>query len=75
MDNLFETPVITKKDVSKQINVSTPTAGAIVDMFCELGILKDLTPKKTRYKTYAFEKYLVILEKGTELKSRVLICV
>ena len=69
LDSLFENPVITKKDVAKQINVSTPTAGNIVDTFCELGILKDMTPEKTRYKTYAFEKYLAILEKGTELYS------
>lgn len=69
LDSLFENPVITKKEVAKQINVSTPTAGAIVDTFCELGILKDLTPEKTRYKTYAFEKYLAILEKGTELNN------
>ena len=69
LDSLFEKPVTTKKEVAKQIAVSLPTAGAIVDAFCELGILKDLTPEKTRYKTYSFEKYLAIIEKGTELYS------
>ena len=69
LDSLFEDPIITKKEVAKLINVSVPTAGGIVDTFCELGILTDLTPDKTRYKTYSFESYLAILEKGTELHS------
>ncbi len=67
LDELFENPVITKKEVANQLNVSIPTAGTIVDVFCELGILRDITPQKNRYKKYAFEKYLLILEKGTEL--------
>lgn len=67
LEYLFETPYVTKKDIAAKLNVSLPTAGSLVDSFCELGILKDLNPEKKRYKTYAFVRYLEILEKGTEL--------
>ena len=49
------------------LGISAPTAGALVDTFCEMGILGDLTPGKKRYKTFAFVEYLEILQKGTEL--------
>lgn len=69
LDQLFEYPVLTKKEAAEYIGVSTPTAGTIIETFCELGILTDLTPEKARYKTYAFSQYLAILEKGTELSG------
>lgn len=69
LDQLFEYPVLTKKEAAEYISVSTPTAGTIIETFCELGILTDLTPEKARYKTYAFSQYLAILEKGTELSD------
>ena len=65
---LFENPIITKKDVSELLEVSLPTAGTLIDGFCELGILQDASPEKKRYKTYTFGEYLEILQKGTELK-------
>ncbi len=66
---LFENPIITKKDVSELLEVSLPTAGSLIDNFCELGILTDSTPDKKRYKIYTFSEYLKILEKGTELRK------
>ena len=69
LNYLFENPFITKKDISEKLNISIPTAGILVETFCELGILSDLTPEKKRYKTFAFSEYLQILEKGTELQN------
>ena len=69
LNALFETPIITKKEVSKKLDVSLPTAGALIDSFCELEILQDASPDKKRYKTYIFNEYLKILQKGTEIKS------
>lgn len=66
LNKLFENPIITKKEVSEMLEISLPTAGSIVDVFCELGILCDKTPDKKRYKTFVFEDYLSILEKGTD---------
>ena len=50
-----------------KLHISSPTAGALLDTFCEVGILKDLTPNKQRYKSYVFAEYLGIMQKGTEL--------
>ncbi len=40
----------------------------LIDAFCQMGILVDRNPKKMRNKMYAFDKYLAILNKGTELE-------
>lgn len=66
LSKLFETPIISKKDVSRLLNVSTNTAGSIVDGFCQLGILSDDSPSKKRYKQYIFTEYFDILRTGTE---------
>lgn len=67
LNYLFENPYVTKKDIAESLKISIPTAGTLVDLFCKLGILVDLSPEKKRYKSFAFAKYLEILEKGTEL--------
>lgn len=67
LNKLFENPIITKKEVSEMLEISLPTAGSIVDVFCEIGILSDMTPDKKRYKTFVFAEYLSILEKGTDI--------
>lgn len=66
---LFENPIVSRKDLMNALKISSPTAGTLLDTFCEVGILKDLTPEKQRYKSYAFDEYLGILQKGTELPS------
>ncbi len=63
---LFERPIITKKEISETLGISLPTANTMVEVFCNLGILYDQTPKKKRYKRFVFEEYLQILQKGTE---------
>ena len=67
LTKLFENTSITKKEVAELLGVSSATAGGIVDMFCNMGILHDLTPNKQRYKRYYFKEYFEILQKGTEL--------
>lgn len=64
---LFEQPFVKRVDVEKLLEVSNPTAGNIIDAFCQMGILVDCDPHKSRNKMYAFGNYLDILEKGTEL--------
>lgn len=67
LDCLFDEPIITRKRVMERINVTSPTAGAMLEDFCEFGILFDAVPDKQRNKEYYFQEYLAILEKGTEL--------
>ena len=64
---LFENPMVSKKDVAELLNISSGTAGTMVDTFCELGILCDATPEKQRYKQYIFKEYYEILRRGTDL--------
>ena len=67
LTNLFEQPFVKRHNVEELLDVSNPTAGSIIDTFCQLGILVDCTPSKSRNKLYVFADYLNILEKGTEL--------
>lgn len=66
LENLFESPIITRKEVAEYLVVSSPTAGTLLSTFCDLGILTDADPEKQRNKEYYFQDYLDILEKGTE---------
>lgn len=67
LNALFERPFLQRSDVIEILGVSNPTAGNILDDFCEAGILYDLTPQKSRGKLYMFSEYISILNKGTEL--------
>lgn len=67
LDILFEQPYVKRMDVSELLSVSNPTAGNIIDAFCQIGILVDCTPERSRNKMYAFREYIEILDKGTEL--------
>lgn len=68
LDALFEKPYVQRNDVISLLDISNPTAGNIIDAFCEAGILYDLTPKKSRNKLYVFAEYISILNKGTEIE-------
>ena len=70
LNALFEMPLVRRSDVVKILEVSNPTAGNILSAFCELGILVDLYPEKSRNKLYAFKAYIDILNKGTEIASQ-----
>lgn len=67
LDTLFEQPFVTRHDVEKLLQVSNPTAGNIIDAFCQMKILEDMTPERSRNKLYVFADYIDILDKGTEL--------
>lgn len=67
LDVLFEQPFVKRTDVAELLGVSNPTAGSIIDIFCQMGILVDCDPDRSRNKMYAFRKYIEILDKGTEL--------
>jgi Fic family protein len=67
LDLLFEHPVITVNKVAELINVTYPTANAIVNDFVSLEILKPTDVNRKRNKRYSYYRYLAILNKGTEL--------
>jgi Fic family protein len=64
LDMLFETPIISNKNVVEKLNVTAVTANKLVIKFEEIGILTEITGKK-RYKKYLFEEYVDIISRGT----------
>lgn len=66
LDRLFESPSVTKRKVAEMLHVSEPTAKNVIDNLCGLGILKDASPKSQRNKRFVFQRYLDILEPGTD---------
>ena len=67
LDLLFEFPVINRKEIIDRLQISSPTAGELLEVFCRTGILIDVTPSKQRNKRYHFTQYLSVLSRGTEL--------
>ena len=68
IDLLFETPLVSVKDVSGKLNISKEAANELVKKFEKVGILKEITGKQ-RYKKYSFKEYIEIIARGTKDKS------
>lgn len=66
LDQLFITPRMTRTEVAKALNVSSPTAGNLVSRFLDMGIVVDATPRQARNKKFEFKRYMDILEVGTD---------
>ena len=67
LDHLFETPFISKNNAAEFLQISYPTASAIIEEFVRQNILTDITPHQQRNKRYCFVEYINILNRGTEL--------
>ncbi|MEW6456440.1 MAG: Fic family protein [Acidobacteriota bacterium] len=65
IETLFETPLISVKDVIEKLNISKEAANTLVKRFEKIRILKEITGKQ-RYKKYQFKDYVEIIKKGTE---------
>lgn len=63
---LFESPSITKRKAAEYLGVSEPTAKSVIENLCAIGILKDSVPGAQRNKRFVFQRYLDILEPGTD---------
>lgn len=63
---LFKHPYFDTKDLVLEFNISKPTASTIIKKLIENDIISP-TSLKERYVTYKFNKYVEILEKGTEI--------
>ena len=57
LDRLFRQPLVSAKTVERLIDVSQPTASAIVRDLEELQILQEMTGKQ-RYRLFAYDRYL-----------------
>ena len=68
IDLLFETPLVSVKDISGKLNISKESANELVKKFEKIGILKEITGKQ-RYKKYSFKEYIKIMARGTRNES------
>ncbi|HVB00031.1 MAG TPA: Fic family protein [Acidimicrobiales bacterium] len=69
LDKLFSQPLINAKWVSAAIDVTPPTANAIVTRFVKLGLLRETTGGK-RNRIFRYDHYLALFDKEvTEVAS------
>jgi Fic family protein len=59
MNLLYKDPYITAADVVRGLNVTAPTANALIQDFVQLGIVRELTGKK-RNRMFLFSDYLLL---------------
>jgi cell filamentation protein, protein adenylyltransferase len=58
-------PIVTIQAASKELKLSLPTVGKSLEHLIELEIVRELTGKQ-RHRVFAYNKYLAILDQGTE---------
>ena len=68
IDLLFETPLISTKEIIDKLKISKETTNKLVKKFEKVGILKEITGKQ-RYKKYSFKRYIEIIARGTKIES------
>ena len=61
LEALFQTPIVNVKHVERITGLSQPAANALTNALVELGLLTEMTGKKT-YRMFAFERYLDLFE-------------
>lgn len=65
LDYLKRLPQISASELSKHLNISTPTARSTLNRLADAGIIQEISGQK-RNKTYLYRRYLDTLEEGTE---------
>ena len=68
IDLLFETPLVSTKEIIDKLKISKEAANELVKKFEKIGILKEITGKQ-RYKKYSFRQYIEIIARGTKSES------
>lgn len=61
IEDLFERPLVTANTVSERLEVSFPTANAVVQKLCELGLLREETGYR-RNRRFRFAPYLELFD-------------
>jgi Fic family protein len=64
-EHLQENPVVTTRRANSEMEISRPTITDALENLQELGIVREMTGKE-RYRVYAYDSYLGILDEGTE---------
>lgn len=64
LEDLFRHPYVNVKIVERATDLSQPAANALVNAMEEIGILREITGKKT-YRIFAFAEYMELFEERT----------
>ena len=64
-EHLQENPIVTTARASEKMAISRPTITTALGNLQDLGIVREMTGKE-RYRVYAYDDYLSILDEGTE---------
>lgn len=62
LESLYSMPIVSVSGVSKTTGLTFPNANTLVDKFCSLGLLVEITGKK-KNRVYAYDPYLEIFKK------------
>jgi hypothetical protein len=66
MDYLFERPIVTVRMVEKHLQCSFATANKLVRRFEGLGLLKQLSPWKSRNRSFWYDSYMALFEEARQ---------
>ncbi|HSP96887.1 MAG TPA: Fic family protein [Candidatus Dormibacteraeota bacterium] len=64
-ESLKARPIVSMPEVCRRTGLSFPAASAAMDLLIECGIARELTGKR-RNRLFAYDRYLAILNEGTE---------
>ncbi len=65
LEHLFRNPMVNVKRVSEVTGLSQPAANALTNVMEEVGILREVTGKKT-YRMFGFDRYLQLFQEREE---------
>ena len=65
LESLYGTPLVTVKELSKELNLSFSNANTLVDRLCDLEILKEITGQR-RNRIFTYEPYLNLFKEQQE---------
>jgi Fic family protein len=68
LDHLYQTPYLTVDRAKELLNVSYPTANALISGLSDLGLLREITGQQ-RNRLFEYTQYIDLLRKGTEVPT------
>jgi Fic family protein len=66
LDYLFDRPIVTVRMVEKHLQCSFATANKLVRRFEALGLLKQLSPWKSRNRLFWYDSYMTLFEEARQ---------
>lgn len=66
LEYLFEQPLVTVRMVEKQLQCSFATANKLVGQFDRLGLLKQVSPWKSRNRRFRYDPYIALFEEARQ---------